>query len=92
MSRPSLAPRTPAALRGSAAMATPAAAKRALSEDQKAELKEAFDLFDSEKTGALHFCALLLAVHGLLLNREVSALTLFYSPISWQNLQENRLS
>ena len=33
-------------------MATPAAAKRALSEEQKQELKEAFDLFDTEKSGA----------------------------------------
>ena len=32
-------------------MNTPAAAKRALSEEQKAELKEAFDLFDTEKSG-----------------------------------------
>ena len=32
-------------------MGTPAAAKRALSEEQKAELKEAFDLFDTEKSG-----------------------------------------
>lgn len=40
-------------------------AKRALSEDQKQELKEAFDLFDSEKSGQIDYHELKVAMRSL---------------------------
>ena len=41
------------------------AARRALSEDQRAELKEAFDLFDTEKTGRIDYHELKVAMRSL---------------------------
>ena len=40
-------------------------ARRALSEDQKAELKEAFDLFDAEKSGRIDYHELKTAMRSL---------------------------
>lgn len=44
---------------------TPAAARRALSEDQRMELKEAFDLFDTEKSGRIDYHELKVAMRSL---------------------------
>lgn len=41
------------------------AARRALSEDQRTELKEAFDLFDTEKTGRIDYHELKVAMRSL---------------------------
>ena len=53
-------PRTPSKI-----PVTPAAAKRALSEEQKQELHEAFELFDSEKTGKIDYHELKVAMRSL---------------------------
>lgn len=43
----------------------PGAAKKALSEEQKLELSEAFQLFDSEKTGRIDYHELKVAMRSL---------------------------
>ena len=53
-------PGTPARRGGASA-----AVKRALSEDQRAELKEAFDLFDTEKMGRIDYHELKVAMRSL---------------------------
>ena len=55
---------TPSRFRGTASNPT-IVARRALSEDQKMELKEAFDLFDTEKSGRIDYHELKVCMRSL---------------------------
>jgi centrin-3 len=62
--KPDFGPGTPGGLGSRRAAVTPAA-KRALSEAQKQELREAFDLFDSEKSGCIDYHEMKVAMRSL---------------------------